>query len=74
MNGDILPTDHTGLQVLVTDQQLEDFGDAAADAPVVISGPLAGVVRWATGRGTDGVTASQNGATLGTVPAAPKWI
>jgi maleylpyruvate isomerase len=41
---------------------------------VVIAGTLAGVVRWATGRGTGGVTASQNGAALGTVPAAPKWI
>lgn len=64
----------TGLQVLVTDQQLEKFGDGGADAPVVIAGTLAGVVRWATGRGTDGVTASRNGAALGTVPAAPKWI
>ena len=65
----------TGLLVKVTDQQPEiEFGDAGADAPLAISGPLAGVVRWATGRGTDGVTASQNGAALGTVPAAPKWI
>ncbi|MGM9470483.1 maleylpyruvate isomerase family mycothiol-dependent enzyme [Pseudarthrobacter sp. YS3] len=64
----------TGLLVRVTGQQLQEFGDAGAEAPVVISGPLAGVARWATGRGTGGVTASQNGAALDTVPAAPKWI
>jgi len=43
------------------------FGDP--DAAVVVAGPLAGVVQWATGRGTDGVTAG-----AGPVPAAPKWI
>ncbi|MDQ0678479.1 maleylpyruvate isomerase [Arthrobacter pascens] len=48
--------------------------DAGAEAPVVISGPLAGVVRWTTGRGAAGVTATQNGAVLAKVPAAPKWI
>jgi maleylpyruvate isomerase len=43
------------------------FGDP--DAAVVVAGPLAGVVQWATGRGTDGVAAG-----AGQVPAAPKWI
>jgi maleylpyruvate isomerase len=66
-----------GLLVKVTDGPSElTFGDAAA--PVVVSGPLAGVVQWATGRGTDGVSASEpvgaetRGA--GPVPTAPKWI
>ncbi|PTT58697.1 maleylpyruvate isomerase family mycothiol-dependent enzyme [Arthrobacter sp. HMWF013] len=64
-----------GLLIKVTDQQPQmAFGDTGADAPVVIAGPLAGVVRWATGRGTHAVTATQDGAALGTVPAAPKWI
>jgi maleylpyruvate isomerase len=64
-----------GLLVRVTDQRPEpEFGDTGADAPLVISGTLAGVVRWATGRGTSGVNAEQNGTVLSEVPAAPKWI
>jgi maleylpyruvate isomerase len=55
-----------GLVVKVTGTDLT-FGDP--DASVVISGPLAGVVQWAAGRGTDGVTGG-----AGPVPAAPKWI
>jgi maleylpyruvate isomerase len=65
----------TGLLVRVTGQQpVLELGSAGPDAPLVVSGPLAGVTRWATGRGTDGVTATQDGAPLDTVPAAPKWI
>ncbi|MHA7299253.1 maleylpyruvate isomerase family mycothiol-dependent enzyme [Pseudarthrobacter sp. MDT1-22] len=75
----------TGLLVRVTDQQPElEFGSDGPEAPLVVSGTLAGVVRWATGRGTDGVTAtgtagapnSATGAPLGLpeVPSAPKWI
>jgi maleylpyruvate isomerase len=65
----------TGLLVRVTDRQPAlELGSAGPDAPLVVSGPLAGVTRWATGRGTDGVTATQDGASLDTVPAAPKWI
>jgi maleylpyruvate isomerase len=65
----------TGLLIRVTGPQPAlELGSAGPDAPLVVSGPLAGVTRWATGRGTDSVTATQNGAPLDTVPAAPKWI
>ncbi len=55
-----------GLLVKVAGTDLV-FGDP--DAAVVITGPLPGVVQWATGRGTDGVAGG-----AGPVPAAPKWI
>lgn len=55
-----------GLLVKVAGTDLV-FGDP--DTAVVITGPLADVVQWATGRGTDGVTAG-----AGLVPTAPKWI
>ncbi|MGO4858469.1 maleylpyruvate isomerase family mycothiol-dependent enzyme [Arthrobacter sp. 2MCAF14] len=55
-----------GLLVRVARTDLT-FGDP--DAAVVITGPLAGVVQWATGRGTGGVAGG-----AGPVPAAPKWI
>jgi maleylpyruvate isomerase len=67
----------TGLHIQVdgrgtgTDQT---FGDTTAADPTVITGSLPGVVRWATGRGTHGVTAAHNGAPLAETPAAPKWI
>ncbi|CAH0153416.1 hypothetical protein SRABI83_00771 [Arthrobacter sp. Bi83] len=63
----------TGLLIKVTGTELT-FGDTGADAPLVISGTLADVVRWATGRGISGVTAEQNGTVLPEVPAAPNWI
>lgn len=63
----------TGLLVKVTGTDLT-FGDTTPENPTVITGPLPGVVQWATGRGTHGVTALQNGALPDTVPAAPKWI
>ncbi|WAH98814.1 maleylpyruvate isomerase family mycothiol-dependent enzyme [Arthrobacter sp. MMS18-M83] len=55
-----------GLLVTVTGTDLV-FGDP--EAAVVVSGPLAGVAQWATGRGNGGVNAG-----AGPVPAAPKWI
>ncbi|APX04056.1 maleylpyruvate isomerase family mycothiol-dependent enzyme [Arthrobacter sp. QXT-31] len=61
-----------GLVVRVTGMD-GAFGDIDAPNPTIISGPLPAVVEWAAGRGTDGVTASERGAT-GEVPAAPKWI
>ncbi|GAC1486095.1 MAG: mycothiol-dependent maleylpyruvate isomerase NagL [Pseudarthrobacter sp.] len=69
----------TGLLIKVEDSGTDEqpgleFGSEGPDAPLVITGTLAGVTRWATGRGTDGVTATQDGAPLDTVPAAPKWI
>jgi maleylpyruvate isomerase len=64
-----------GLLVKVTDQPSEVlFGDTDADAPVVVSGPLVGVVQWATGRAASGVTAATPDAPLAQAPAAPKWI
>jgi maleylpyruvate isomerase len=65
----------TGLLVNVTDQPVAmTFGDTGAESPLVISGPLAAIVQWATGRGTRGVTATPDSASLAEVPAAPKWI
>ncbi|KUM38170.1 hypothetical protein AR539_02745 [Arthrobacter sp. EPSL27] len=61
------------LIVSVTDRGLT-LGDTASDSLTVVSGPLAGVVEWAAGRGSSGVTATGPGAAGGTVPAAPKWI
>jgi maleylpyruvate isomerase len=63
------------LVVKVTDRGLT-FGDTTSDFPTVVTGPLAAVVEWSAGRGTQGVTATghRTAATSGTVPAAPKWI
>jgi maleylpyruvate isomerase len=63
----------TGLLVRVTGTD-QTIGDTTAQNPTVITGSLPGVTRWATGRGTDGVTATRDGAPLNTVPPAPKWI
>jgi maleylpyruvate isomerase len=52
----------------------QTFGDTDAQDPTVITGPLPGIVQWATGRGTHAVTATTNGTPLGETPAAPKWI
>ncbi|MDQ0029715.1 maleylpyruvate isomerase family mycothiol-dependent enzyme [Arthrobacter bambusae] len=62
-----------GLLVKVTGTELT-FGDP--DAAVAVAGPLAAVVQWATGRGTDGVTGvdAEGRGIAGQVPAAPKWI
>jgi maleylpyruvate isomerase len=65
----------TDLVVKVTDRDLT-FGDTTSNSPTVVTGPLAAVVQWAAGRGTQGVTATGPGAAVpnGAVPAAPKWI
>jgi len=62
-----------GLVVRVTDRDLT-VGDTAAESATVVSGPLAGVVEWAAGRGKDGVTAVDAAASPAAVPTAPKWI
>jgi maleylpyruvate isomerase len=49
------------------------FGDTDAADPTVVTGALAGVVRWAAGRGADGVEAVRSSVSS-IVPAAPKWI
>ena len=43
---------------------------AAPSGAVTLRGTAAGLTRWATGRGTGGVVASDGGA----VPAAPRWL
>ena len=68
----------TDLVIKVTDRDLT-LGDTTSDSPTVISGPVAAVVEWAAGRGTQGVTATRPGTTGATgseapVPAAPGWI
>ena len=62
-----------GLLIKVTGTDLT-FGDTSAENPTVITGPLAAVAPWATGRGTQGVTATHAGAPRAEVPAAPPWI
>jgi maleylpyruvate isomerase len=63
----------TGLLIQVTDTALT-FGDTSAADPTIITGPLPAVVEWATGRGSNGVSAGGPGALLNEVPAAPPWI
>jgi maleylpyruvate isomerase len=63
----------TGLLINVTGPDLT-FGDTAAQSATLITGALPGVVQWATGRGSRGVTATHDGAPLDEPPAAPKWI
>ena len=63
----------TGLLINVTGTDLT-LGDTTAETPTLITGTLPGVVQWATGRGTHGVTATHNGTPLDETPAAPKWI
>ncbi|HET7140177.1 MAG TPA: maleylpyruvate isomerase family mycothiol-dependent enzyme, partial [Arthrobacter sp.] len=63
----------TGLSITVTGTDL-GFGDTSAQNPTHITGPLPAIVQWATGRGTQGVTATINGAPLNETPPAPTWI
>jgi maleylpyruvate isomerase len=72
----------TGLAVRVAGTGLV-FGDTSAqrtkaEDPVTVSGPLAGLAAWASGRsaaaGGSGVTASRGTELLSEVPAAPRWI
>ena len=58
----------------VNDHPELSFGDKEARAPVQISGSLADLACWATGRGTAGVTASQSGKIIAVTPVAPTWI
>jgi maleylpyruvate isomerase len=50
------------------------FGDAASASPVVVSGSLAAIAQWATGRGTAGTSAQYDGGLAAPVPPAPAWI
>jgi maleylpyruvate isomerase len=50
------------------------FGDTEAESPLAVAGTLAAITEWATGRGTSGVTAWQNGAALAGAPEPPHWI
>jgi maleylpyruvate isomerase len=67
------PGTDKGLVVKASDRGLT-FGDPTPDSPTVVSGLLAAVVEWATGRGTARLTATPDSASLADVPAAPKWI
>ncbi|KQR63700.1 maleylpyruvate isomerase [Arthrobacter sp. Leaf337] len=62
----------TGLLIRVTGTDLT-CGDTSAENPTLITGPLAAITQWATGRGTHDVEVA--GSSVGSlVPAAPKWI
>ncbi|MFF1884157.1 maleylpyruvate isomerase family mycothiol-dependent enzyme [Pseudarthrobacter sp. NPDC058196] len=63
-NGLLIEVDGTGLS----------FGDTVAASPTVVSGSLAAIAQWATGRGTEGTTATHDAGTVTSVPAAPPWI
>lgn len=60
--------DGTGPRLAVSDGSQLVFGDQSADAEVV-SGSLADLAAWATGRSTDGVTSTTEG-----LPVAPVWL
>ncbi|KQQ90032.1 maleylpyruvate isomerase family mycothiol-dependent enzyme [Arthrobacter sp. Leaf137] len=63
------------LVVEVTDQPSAlVYGDTTAGSPVMVSGPLAAIAQWATGRCTAGVTARRAGEAVEPAPAAPAWI
>ncbi|RAX17742.1 maleylpyruvate isomerase family mycothiol-dependent enzyme [Pseudarthrobacter sp. AG30] len=62
--GLLITVDGTGLS----------FGDTAGPSPTVVSGSLAAIAQWATGRGTDGTTATHDAGPVTPVPAAPAWI
>ncbi|SKB71842.1 maleylpyruvate isomerase [Arthrobacter sp. 31Cvi3.1E] len=62
----------TGLLIKVDNTDLT-FGDTSGTNPTVITGTLPALVEWATGRGSNGITAHGT-LTDGTAPAAPKWI
>lgn len=58
------------LVLQITDsKQIEELGDLESAKPNVVSGTVAGIAQWATGRGTTQVS-SKNGP----VPLAPHWI
>ena len=63
-NGLLIMVDGTGMV----------FGDTAAASPTVVSGSLAAIAQWATGRGTDGTRAQHDGGSITPVPPAPAWI
>lgn len=50
------------------------MGDTSAASPLLVSGPLAAIAQWATGRGISGVTAEKDGETPMQAPPAPPWI
>jgi maleylpyruvate isomerase len=62
--GLLITVDGTGLS----------FGDTTAASPTVVSGSLAAIAQWATGRGTDGTTAQRDGESVTPAPPAPAWI
>lgn len=52
------------------------YGDVDAAGKVVVEGPIAGVARWATGRGAEPgapITATRDGAQIDT-PEPPRWL
>jgi maleylpyruvate isomerase len=60
----------TDLVLAITAPDAErSLGDLDADSPVVVSGSLAGLVRWATGRGGSDVSSS-----AGTPADPPRWL
>lgn len=58
-----------GLILDITGDHWERLGDVDADAAVVVSGSLAAITGWATGRSRTGVASS-----TGTVESAPAWM
>lgn len=58
------------LVLQITDSlNMTELGDLESAKPNVVSGTLAGISRWATGRGTTQVSSN-----YGTIRAAPQWI
>ncbi|ANE05137.1 maleylpyruvate isomerase family mycothiol-dependent enzyme [Corynebacterium crudilactis] len=55
--------------VLVDESSGVRYSAAAGENEIVLTGSLAGIVRYASGRGLDGVTSS-----IGEVPEPPRWL
>lgn len=58
-----------GLILEITGDHADRLGDVETDAAAVVSGSLAAITAWATGRSLTGVTSS-----TGTVEQAPAWM
>jgi len=61
--------EHVGLQLEVTGGEGLLFGDRDAGDPLIVTGDLAAITRWACGRPGAPVTSNRPGT-----PVAPRWL
>ncbi|AGF71950.1 maleylpyruvate isomerase family mycothiol-dependent enzyme [Corynebacterium halotolerans] len=60
----------TGEGIILVNDATGERTEVAGEPATEIHGDLAGLVRWATGRGTNGVTVADGGK----VPTPPRWL